>query len=49
MNQSEQEAWDQHCRENVSQPLTWKHWVIVAIVSWMAYVFAIGLKTIFSL
>ena len=48
MNQFEREAWEQHRREYGSQPLTWKHWVILAIVSWMAYIFAVGLNTVLS-
>lgn len=49
MNQFEKEAMDEYRREGPGDPLTWKHWVIVALLVLGSYIFATGLKTIFSL
>lgn len=47
--QFEQEAWDQHVREyGDGQPMTWKHWAIIAALGFVTYVFATGLNKIFG-
>ena len=48
MNDLEKDAMNEYRRDVPQGGFTWKHWVIFAIVSWMAYVFATGLKTILS-
>ncbi len=49
LKQFEDEAMAEHRRDyGDGQPMTWKHWAIIAVAGWITYVFTTGLVTIFG-